>query len=588
MAGFVKLGEVDYDRGLRGGRMEGTALRLRLTLSTGDVHRFVADSAHPMAVSGGSVACAAFGGARPVDAGTCNILVDTDVPRSKQLRYRLRFEDADGRPFTLSGHKDVQDDPGFDLWRDTTTLYTRIFAGDVEPADEDRTEVVAAGIVRLSFTAFLRQLTTFRAEGGTAPRRLTGLVRFVRFFLGGLWEVYGLRRRGRSDRRRPRPAATREFALHTLEGVRDAHVSTHYVTTDDRLGLSLLRFERARCDDVVLLVHGLTSSSDMFMMPEHVNLVSYLLDKGFTDVWSFDNRMSNRHSYNLHRHRYNFDDVALFDYPAALRAMRAHIGDRRVHVICHCLGSMTFMMSLFGGAVGNIASVVSNSVALTPRIPRWARIKLAVAPFLVEYVMSLPYVDPGASEDPGLAPGELLARAVSLFHPECDVPACHMLSMMWGSGCPALYEHANLDERTHRRVRDLFGGTSVHYYRHIRKMVRAYNTAVKFAPADPRYAELPDDYLTYAPQIETPILFLSGDRNRVFMNSNVLCYRRLEDVAPRRHELAILEGYGHQDVFMGKRVHVDVFPRILAFLRRHQAAAPAVEGAPLEPARQAG
>ena len=131
------------------------------------------------------------------------------------------------------------------------------------------------------------------------------------------------------------------------------------MTTRDKLGLSLLRFERAPSDDVVLLVHGLTSSSDMFMMPEHVNLVSYLLDNGFTDVWSFDNRTSNRHTYNLHRHRYNLDDVALFDYPPALEKMREHIGDRRVHVICHCVGSLTFMMSLFGGTVGNIASVVS-------------------------------------------------------------------------------------------------------------------------------------------------------------------------------------------------------------------------------------
>src|SRR5438132_13999935 len=89
MAGFVKRGEHRYGPGLRGGRMEGTALRVRLTLSTADVRRFVTDPEHPMAVSDGSIECEVFGGVRPVIAGICNILVDTDVPGWKQLRYRL-------------------------------------------------------------------------------------------------------------------------------------------------------------------------------------------------------------------------------------------------------------------------------------------------------------------------------------------------------------------------------------------------------------------------------------------------------------------------------------------------------------------
>src|SRR3954454_14941328 len=76
----------------------------------------------------------------------------------------------------------------------------------------------------------------------------------------------------------------------TLEGVKDADVSLHPYTTEDDLGLELRRFHRADCDDVVLLVHGLTSSSDMFIMPEHHNLVTYLLDAGFTDVWTSDFR----------------------------------------------------------------------------------------------------------------------------------------------------------------------------------------------------------------------------------------------------------------------------------------------------------
>ena len=75
-----------------------------------------------------------------------------------------------------------------------------------------------------------------------------------------------------------------------------------------------------------MIVHGLTTSTDMFIMPEHYNLVSYLLDNGYTDVWCLDMRMSNRHSYNLFPHRYTFDDIALYDYPPAIDIIREHVG----------------------------------------------------------------------------------------------------------------------------------------------------------------------------------------------------------------------------------------------------------------------
>ena len=47
----------------------------------------------------------------------------------------------------------------------------------------------------------------------------------------------------------------REIALYTLEGVPDADTSTHPFTTDDKLGLSMLRFLRRSSDDVVLIIH---------------------------------------------------------------------------------------------------------------------------------------------------------------------------------------------------------------------------------------------------------------------------------------------------------------------------------------------
>jgi pimeloyl-ACP methyl ester carboxylesterase len=359
---------------------------------------------------------------------------------------------------------------------------------------------------------------------------------------------------------------------YTLEGVSGADVSVHPFSTDDRLGLTLTRFLAAESDDVVLLIHGLTSSSDLFIMPEHHNLVSYLLDNGFGDVWALDFRMSNRFPYNLETRKQSLDDIAAFDHPAAMRELRRHVGVRRIHVIAHCLGSVSFQMSLFGGALDGVTSMVANSVGLTPRVPRWSRFKLAVAPSLMEYGLGLSYLDPRFVAAPPLTRRRLLSRVVSLFHPECDEPACHMQSFMWGSGRPAMYRHRNLAPETHlhERLADLNGAVDVNYYRHMDKIVRA-GRAVKFDPANPAHAGLPDDYLDGAVDVDTPVLFITGEHNDVFTDSNTVCHRILNRRTPNRHELAIIPGYGHIDPLIGKEAHLDVFPRILDFLKNKSA-----------------
>lgn len=351
----------------------------------------------------------------------------------------------------------------------------------------------------------------------------------------------------------------------TLDGVPGAAVTCHPFTTADGLGLSLLRFSRETAGDAVLLVPGLTTSTDMFVMPEHRNLVTVLLDEGF-DVWCLDGRTSMRHPYNSTRHRTTFDDCALYDHPAAVAAVRAAVGNRPLHVIAHCMGALTFAMSMAAGRVDGIASAVLNSVALTPRVPSWSSVKLALGPALFG-AAGIEVLDPTWTERTTSWKGRTVSRVVSAAHRECDVPACHLLSMMWGTGWPALYEHANLDERTHRRAADLFGPSGLHYYRHMHQMVRA-GAAVKYRPHRVEHRGLPDDYLSQALDIDTDLLLTTGSRNRVFTDSNVVLAGRLDAMGGHRHELRVFEGYGHQDVFMGRDAARDVFGHLVEFLSR--------------------
>eukprot|EP01030_Chromulinospumella_sphaerica_P005641 gene5641-5519_t len=524
MKGYAGAGQKDFQSGYEAGKGVSSSIAFTLTISIDDVERFI-DSPLHQADAAGHLNCGLLGGRVPVERGRFNLFVDSVGDRlRKKMLYRLFVRNRQNEPLTIAGHKDIFDDPGPDLWSDTTTLYVSILRGHVEPADDSKADVVAAGIMHLGALDFMKQMATFRCFAATRSKRWAALERFGRFFLGNLWGVYG-----RPDFSLTNTRYEREIALFTTEGVPDAQCTHHAITTADKLGLGMLRFTRAACDDVVLLIHGLTSSSDMFIMPEHYNLVSYLLDHGFTDIWTLDGRMSNRLPYNLLRHRYTMDDVAL----------------------------------LFGKAVTGVSSVVANSAALTPRVPGWSRVKLTIAPFVTEYILGMTYLDPLFSERPGLTLGKIMGKVTSCFHRECDVPACHMLSLMWGAGSPALYNHKNLADITHRRGGDLYGPTSVHYYRHVLKMVKADNTAVKYDPLNTEHSALPDNYMAYAHEIETPVLFMTGQENHVFSDSNILCHARFEQRVPGRHQLRVIPGYGHQDVFMGTHVDRDIFPHIL-------------------------
>lgn len=564
MKGYLAKGENSYEDGYKAGKNSDGYFMFHLTIKTDDLDTFLASPAH-QAQATGYVQGDIIGGQCQVSKGVFNLFVNTDDLNRKEMRYRLFFENSDGKPFTMSGFKSIQDNTGPDIWKDTTTLYTNLYEGHLEADEEANAQIFATGILHILLLDFIHQMTTMHSNAPTLAQRLDATARFGKMFAGALWETY-------APSLMPKMGAFhREIPLYTTEGVQGAQVSTHPFTTADKLGLSLLRFLREPCDDVVVIMHGLTTSSDMFIMPEHYNLVQYLLDHGFTDVWTLDYRMSNRFSYNLHRNRYNMDDIALFDHPAAIATVRRAIGEgRRVHVICHCLGSVSFTMSLFGKAVTGISSVIANSVSLTPRIPSWSKVKLSLGPLLCDYVFGVEYINPYWRREPGWSFGKILAWLVSAFHHECDSPECHMLSFMWGTGFPALYSHDNLHDITHRRGGDLYGGVSVHYYRHVLKMIRANNTAVKFEPKNPKYQALPDDYFAYAAEIETPVLFMTGQENHVFTDSNSIAYERLQKIVPGRHEFHVFPKYGHQDVFMGKSVHVDIFPRLLQFLEKHR------------------
>jgi predicted patatin/cPLA2 family phospholipase len=199
MTGFFTVGEMDYAKGYKEGREQGNSVVFNLSMVINNVHRFVTWPSHDTDDMVGWVDCPSLGGKRPLDKGIFNLIVDQADPSVKKMFYRLFFRDHMDRPYTLSGFKLIKDDPGFDLWSDTSTLYTRIFRGTVTAEQEAALEqdraglaqaVLGTGIIILPLINFLHQLTTFRTTGPTVGDRASALTRFGKMFLGKLWDVY--------------------------------------------------------------------------------------------------------------------------------------------------------------------------------------------------------------------------------------------------------------------------------------------------------------------------------------------------------------------------------------------------------------
>jgi cholesterol oxidase len=188
MLGHVTFGEIDFARGAQPDRDGSGAFKFHLTIEVEDIESFSSDPLRP-ATAVGYVVSDAFGGKLDVEQGWFNLFVDVE-PGVKHMLYRLWFRDGVGNPLTMTGFKLVKDDAGFDVWKDTTTLFTRVLAGHVAEGSDDTATIVASGTIIIRARDFAKQLTTFRAGGPSVGAQLGALVKFGVIFAQQLAEAY--------------------------------------------------------------------------------------------------------------------------------------------------------------------------------------------------------------------------------------------------------------------------------------------------------------------------------------------------------------------------------------------------------------
>lgn len=543
-------------------RFDKLPFEFNLQIHVPDLAKFHADNSTPSKVTG-TLTDIRFGDELPILEGHFHLFTrpaaSPNMDTAKEMHYTLFFQDREEKKWTLFGFKDVIKEDAREIWEQTTTLYFYLWEGHSTYENFGEKKVQGVGILRISLKDFIKQMGSFKTNAANSLEDKEAILKYFKSFLGNLWEVYAPFIFTTSSARWNEHI----YPPHTTQGVALGEKTLHPLDTRDGLSISIQRFNCGIQKDVVLLLHGLTTSTDMFIMPEHENLVNHMHGAGYTDVWSLDWRGSGRFNYNLSPHGYTIDDIAKYDIPRAVEFIREQCGnDVRIHVVAHCVGSLAFMASYAAGYVTNITSIISNSVSLTPQVRWQSMLKMMVGPEIFEKVFGYAYVSPRIPYMPGRAFGKWLYWMERSLRSECREPACHMVSFMWGWGFPAVYNHRNIHPVTHRRLMDLFGGTSFHYHKHIRKMLLA------------RHSLSFDGQINYLEKMKMrempPTLLISGGDNHIFPGSNKKTYEELRTTKNAdRVQYREFAQYGHQDVFMGQYCHTEVFPQLVEFLKQH-------------------
>ncbi len=188
MRGYFSTEEkADFKQAAASGKSSGSPFEFTLTIICDDLDQTINDEQHQGNIVGSVVAPALSEAPLTASEGLFNLFTkDPTQPDAYQMRYRMKLHAEDGNTYYFDGFKEIKDDPGFDVWEDTTTLYITVHKG--ESASDP---VVGKGILRILPTDFIKQLTTVKVLNSTGlKQRLDAKSRFVRFFTGGLYDAF--------------------------------------------------------------------------------------------------------------------------------------------------------------------------------------------------------------------------------------------------------------------------------------------------------------------------------------------------------------------------------------------------------------
>ena len=546
MSGFIAPEpNITHETAYAKGKQGDHAFSFTVTVMIDDVDHFIDDRAHPGRLIG-TVDCPALS-PEPLDIfnGTFNLMrADKDSVETKRFEYAFSLAARDGKTYRFKGIKIVRSDAQLDLWRDTTQLFVDLFEGLENDAGP-----VARGVLRIKPADFARQMQTIKGtDGRDAADRMRAAAKFGRFFGRELFDTYGgiLVRSARHD----------SAVQRKKRNLRVPEPEVHLVKTQDGKLLRLTRYQGGT-KGPVMFAHGLGVSSLIFSIDTiDTNMLEYMVTAGY-DCWLLDFRASVDLVHATEQ--WTADDVAAYDYPAAVAKIRAVTGAPSVQVIAHCFGATTFSMAMLAGLEG-VRSAVISQISTDYVVPFYPQRMLAHlrAPTLFDLI-GLDVVNARATTD-----DPVWQRAVDwMLRVLAPVPRKERNQSATSARITALYgrlydiDQLNKDTFQHG-LPEMFGEANIAAFRQLALFARKGTVLDKNGE---------DAYLPHVNRMAIPTLFIHGANNACFRpESTVRTVRRLTEANGNGlYERREIPGHGHIDCIFGKNAAIAVFPLI----RRH-------------------
>ncbi|QIG40677.1 alpha/beta hydrolase [Microbacterium sp. 4R-513] len=327
----------------------------------------------------------------------------------------------------------------------------------------------------------------------------------------------------------------------------------HRFRTQDGVELQLSRFQGGTKGPVILTPGFGTSSLAYTLDTTDTNYPEYLYEHGY-DVWVLDYRASPLLPSG--GTQFTLDDIARYDYPAAVDEVRREAGVDDVQIMAHCVGSLTFLMALSLGLPG-VRSGVASQLTLHPRAGTLNELRAGIYAANVMDALGIDTLTTEFDDDPSWFE-RLYDQALAVYpsgDEPCDRPFCRRVMFMYGE----VYDHDKLNDATHDHLEEAFGVANIKTLTQITKILRE-DHAVSY--------DGDHDYLDGAANMRVPVAFLHGEHNRLFLpEGSRLTYEWLrEQNGPELYSRHVIPGYSHMDCFVGKDAARDVYPVVTAQL----------------------
>jgi hypothetical protein len=607
--GRLSFDQTDFNQAM----LDGRRCRLRLTLAINDIGQFLESPIRRAKVTQGFLN---FGERMDVKWGEFELLSPASElfdHLHRRMRYRLNLRNDMGEDFRLRGFKLIENDPGYDSWSDTTTLFVRLYSGwwpttDAEKAPSRRDwqeeasealpefddELEATGILFMSPGGFAREVRSFFRQTGDA--RLAGIAGSKRFARSRLHGIADTVRFGTSfaegvakayvgapipDGRPsfpvdcPRPpwdGERKRSKWHVVPG-REVASERRYALKREVVPFAVkdlafpLNLHHLKADGVeategpVLLIPGSGVRAELFYgQPVGETIVDFLLREKY-DVWVENWRAS----IDLPTTSYTLDEAARLDHRAAVQTVLEKAGADSLGVVAHCQGSVSLLMAAVAGFLpeGKVRTVVSSGISLFFEVPERTWLKQRALLPLFNMIGS------GADAQWGIRPqtpagAGLTKISRSCLEYPCGNAPCQISNFMYGSGWDVLLRHKNLNDSVHAWTARELGYTPFSLIRQVSESCR-YGHIV---PAKNPHPKTPPSYVASKPKSgATRFTFIGGDHNWMFeaegQQKTCEFFRSYELPA----DFVVLPGYGHLDTWWGVGAPADVFPIVRDGLR---------------------